>query len=238
MDCTNILIHKLINLIKKLNRSLKKRGIFGTLKIAVEVLHFLFFKFMDDRFDRRYGTDTSAIVEVENLQIDSVNQRYSICYQATTKKIFNKMINSASSNFNEYVFVDFGSGKGRVLLLASKFPFRKIVGVEFSRKLHIIARHNINLFLDKTGQIDNFELHFMDVTQFVLPPQKIMLFLYNPFQATVMKTVLDNLASSYAENPRDIIILYRNPECASSFNDHPYLKLVTKTSAYHIYAAH
>ncbi len=148
------------------------------------------------------------------------------------------MINTVSIKFNEFVFVDFGSGKGRVLLFASKFPFQKIIGVEFSKKLHNIAKHNVDLFLAKTGRIDNFELHCMDVTQFILPRQKIVLFLYNPFQETVMKSILVNLANSYAKNPADIIILYRNPQCASSFNEFSFLRLVKETAAYHIYATH
>lgn len=33
----------------------------------------------------------------------------------------------------DYDFLDFGSGKGRTLLMAASFPFKKITGVEFSK---------------------------------------------------------------------------------------------------------
>ena len=39
----------------------------------------------------------------------------------------------------DYTFLDIGSGKGRVLMLASDAPFRHIVGVELSPALTAIA---------------------------------------------------------------------------------------------------
>jgi hypothetical protein len=43
----------------------------------------------------------------------------------------------------EYTFIDFGSGKGRALLIGPCYPFRRIVGVEFAKDLHDIAQQNI-----------------------------------------------------------------------------------------------
>ena len=41
------------------------------------------------------------------------------------------------------VFLDFGCGKGRVLLIASEYKFKKIIGIEFSPELAGIALKNI-----------------------------------------------------------------------------------------------
>ena len=38
-----------------------------------------------------------------------------------------------------YTFVDLGSGKGRMLFVAAERPFRRVIGVEFSRSLHAEA---------------------------------------------------------------------------------------------------
>jgi len=43
----------------------------------------------------------------------------------------------------EYSFVDFGSGKGRVLIAAAKHPFLQVVGVDHSRDLHQAATANM-----------------------------------------------------------------------------------------------
>src|SRR5437763_11062946 len=41
------------------------------------------------------------------------------------------------------VFVDFGSGKGRVVYQAGRLPFRRVIGVEVSEELNRIARRNL-----------------------------------------------------------------------------------------------
>src|SRR5580765_6779748 len=55
-------------------------------------------------------------------------------YQPTEAALFHEMIDElakrTSINFAEFTFIDLGSGKGRALLMASDYPFRKIVGVE------------------------------------------------------------------------------------------------------------
>jgi hypothetical protein len=45
-----------------------------------------------------------------------------------------------------YTFVDMGSGKGRMLLLAAEYPFRQIQGVEFAVELHDQATANIHRY--------------------------------------------------------------------------------------------
>ena len=49
---------------------------------------------------------------------------------------FRKVLASLQIAFHDYTFIDFGSGKGRALLLASEFPFKRIIGLEFSPELH------------------------------------------------------------------------------------------------------
>ena len=39
-------------------------------------------------------------------------------------------------NHADYAFVDLGSGKGRMLLVAADYPFRAIHGIEFALELH------------------------------------------------------------------------------------------------------
>src|SRR5271169_5094077 len=54
-------------------------------------------------------------------------------YQPTESTLFHKMIEAlhqeTHSDFCDFVLLDLGSGKGRTLLMASDYPFRRIVGV-------------------------------------------------------------------------------------------------------------
>ena len=55
-------------------------------------------------------------------------------YQPTESVLFHEMIGALATQvdleFPRFVFIDLGSGKGRTLLMASDYPFRRIVGVE------------------------------------------------------------------------------------------------------------
>jgi tRNA1(Val) A37 N6-methylase TrmN6 len=64
----------------------------------------------------------------------------------THPKLVYRILNLLNPEPGRYDFVDFGSGKGRVLLIASQFPFCQVIGVEFDRRLHAIAQENIRLF--------------------------------------------------------------------------------------------
>ena len=66
-------------------------------------------------------------------------------YQPTEPAAFHEMLDALQKsptpdqtvlNFRDFTFVDLGSGKGRTLLMASDYPFRRIVGVELLPSLH------------------------------------------------------------------------------------------------------
>jgi hypothetical protein len=51
---------------------------------------------------------------------------------------------SRTESFSDFTFIDIGSGKGRVLLMASDYAFRRILGVELLPALHHIAQEKEN----------------------------------------------------------------------------------------------
>lgn len=108
------------------------------------------------------------------------------------------------------VFVDFGSGMGRVVLQAARYPFRKVIGVEVSETLHGIARENIdhNRWRLRCSDID---LVHADVLEYEIPDDVTVAFLYNPFQGEIFAIVIERLLQSVERNPRPLRIIYVNP---------------------------
>ena len=55
-------------------------------------------------------------------------------YQPTEPAVFHEMLdalqNLAKLDYAEFIFVDLGSGKGRTLMMASDYPFLRIIGVK------------------------------------------------------------------------------------------------------------
>jgi hypothetical protein len=96
--------------------------------------------------------------------------------------------------------------------------FRRVVGVEFAAELAAIARRNIQI----TG-ISHATVIKDDAVEYPLPKGNLVVFLFNPFQGTVVRKVAANLAQ-----PRvgKLYAIYSNPVCAAAFDDCEFLKRV------------
>jgi hypothetical protein len=113
--------------------------------------------------------------------------------------------------FQDFVFVDLGSGKGRALLMAAQFPFRRIVGVEFALELHRAAERNVARYAHSGQRCRWFELTCVDAAEFPLPDEPLVVFLYNPFGRRVMRQVAANVWRSWRSSRREIYVMYLNP---------------------------
>jgi SAM-dependent methyltransferase len=159
-------------------------------------------------FDRRYGVDTAGLVPLEALEIKSGNRNLGNRYQATNPEIFQRLLRSLSVDYRGFTFVDIGSGKGRALLLASEYPFERIIGVEFARDLVEVARRNIQAFHSPNQLCTEIEVCHKDATEFGLPSAPLVLYFWNPFLAPVMERVLANVKRSLHEFPRPLYIIF------------------------------
>jgi len=79
---------------------------------------------LQDEFDLRYGVETSTRVHLTDLKIDSPNWIYAGGYWPTSTAIIREALSALPIRYEDFVFVDFGSEKGRVLLQASNLPFQ------------------------------------------------------------------------------------------------------------------
>jgi SAM-dependent methyltransferase len=108
------------------------------------------------------------------------------------------------------VFVDVGSGKGRVLLEATRYPFRRVIGVELSAELNAIAARNLAA-TDRGRRSGPVELVTEDVRAYRIPDDVTVAYAYNPFQGPVFQHLVDELVASVDRRPRRLLFVYRNP---------------------------
>jgi len=166
---------------------------------------------MDLAFDWRYGTDTRRWVDEQELEANSKNQAHSSPYRATKARPLLRLLRQLVLP-RDSVFVDIGAGKGRVLLIASHFGFKKVVGIEFSAKLCGIARHNIEIFARRTTLRSPIEVVEIDATSYRFRPEESVLFMYNPFDSRVMAEIVRNIRESLKAHPRKIWLIYNTPQ--------------------------
>jgi SAM-dependent methyltransferase len=164
--------------------------------------------FVGRRFDRKYGVDTGGIVALRNLGLSSAQRKAGHGYGATPAPAIRRMLECLTLDHSKYTFVDFGSGKGRVLLLASEYPYKRIIGIEYSQYLAKIAENNIGKWNNTRQKCFDIESICIDAGNFRLPHTPLVLYFFTPFPIPVIKQVVANIRESLNNNPRPLHILY------------------------------
>jgi len=131
-------------------------------------------------------------------------------YQPTEPVLFQEMLASLKIDFRDFVFIDIGSGKGRTLLMASDYPFRRIVGVELLPELHRVAQENIRKYKSDSQRCFALESICADAREFIFPPEPTVLYLFNPLPEPGLVQLLANLEHSLREHPRPVFVIYHN----------------------------
>ena len=155
-------------------------------------------------FERRFGLERDG--RFDEVRTGPEN----LPYAAVPYRRFRKLLRIAHLARSQDVFLDFGAGKGRILLAAADAGFRRVVGVEISSELASIARRNAQ------GR-PNVEIVEADATAFSIPGDVGVFFFYNPFYGTVLDRVLENIRLSIQERPRRVSLLCVVPTVASRF---------------------
>ncbi|MER7127973.1 methyltransferase domain-containing protein [Streptosporangium saharense] len=158
-------------------------------------------------FERRYGVRTSDVVSLEKFGLAHEERVY---YSAANWQTLRRTLPRDAVNEND-VFVDLGSGMGRMVLEAAwRYPFKKVIGVELSAELSEIARQNVagtRLRL----RCKDVELVSSDVLDYEIPRDVTVVFLNNPFRGETFATVMRKLVASVDDNPREVTVIYFNP---------------------------
>ncbi len=175
------------------------------------VLKNIFFQiraYFDLKFDKQYGIATAGTIELQQLNIPSENKGNGHRYRGVSPKAFGYVLSKLELDFTDYSFIDFGSGKGRALLLASSFPFKAIIGIEFSPKLHEIAENNIAIFAKQTMQCTKISSLCMDALDYPIPEGDLLLFFYNPFNSVLTEKIVANIVNASANATRRVVVVF------------------------------
>lgn len=195
-----------MSVFRRLRRVFAGHGIAG-------VGYKLYATFLDRWFDWRYGVDTCGTIALETLHVVGDNRAHGHRYEpariAELRRIFARLRESADANT---LVVDLGSGKGRILMVAAEFGFKRVVGVEFAAELCEAARENIDAFQKSTGYAATLTIYEGDVLSYPIEACDTVYTLFNPFDDIVTEQFFGRLARSLREHPRRILICLYNTQ--------------------------
>ena len=201
---------------RRLRVAVQKYGVGGTIQVLMGSV-------ADIAFDLRYGTDTKRRVDLADMDTRGPSAPHAVHYEATRPREFHKLMSRLGLPSGG-VFVDIGSGKGRVLLMASNYGFRRVLGIEFSPALCEVARSNILAYRQRRRPLSApMEVITSDACEYQFSDDETVFFLYNPFDAWIVNIVLGHIKDSIHRRPRQIWIIYHHPVFADVFEDEEFL---------------
>ncbi len=156
-------------------------------------------------------------------------------YQPTDPALFHEILQRMNLNWPEFTFIDVGSGKGRTLLMASEYPFRRILGLEILPELHQVALENVRKYRDFQQRCFAIECVCADAREFVFPPEPSVINLFNPLAEAGLAKVIANVEASLRKSPRTLYVVYHNPEHEPLLTRSAVLKRIGGTQSYVVY---
>ena len=182
-------------------------------------------------YDARYNVDTAAEEQLADCGVPQEDvDRGNTLYRVTWGWLIRKSLRQLRIDHSRYTFIDYGSGKGKAMLMASDYPFKRIIGLEYSEKLHAIAAANCRAYRSPTQKCRVLEPILTDVLNYEPPCGPIVGFMCNPFDEATMAAVFDRWRARHGGQDRDIRIIYLNMrtirEKASVLDRQDWLRLI------------
>ncbi len=185
--------------------------------------------------DRQLGIETHQVVPNWTARVTGDNHLHGHDYQPVVAATFREVMSGLPTDLSACTFVDYGSGKGRALLLAAEFPFQRIIGVEYAQDLHEAAQRNLACASARLSGLDRVECLWADAAQFDPPEVPLVCFFFNPFDGRILRAVLEQLLRSVQDRPRDLWIAYVNPEHRQVLDVHPAVEPVLEGTGWMVY---
>ena len=182
-------------------------------------------------FDIEHGTDTGGLIGGRELAVghphDIFNKAYFGVPPSRLRNAVERWRETPGTRASgEYAFVDLGCGKGRAVMVASGLGFREVLGVELNLGLARIAQENVELWRRGGRAAAPIEVVCADATEVQFPEPPLLVYLYNSFQAPVLRQVLKRLEALAEPRGGVIDVLYLVPEHNSVFHEFESFELV------------
>jgi SAM-dependent methyltransferase len=188
---------------------LKLSGIHRNIEIAIKHVRVHGLRYCAASFWREIWFDLARGVDTMLPEHPDASP-HSVHYQGADPKVVKQLLSVLPNRAKASTFIDFGCGKGRVLLLALEHGFQKVLGVEISTELSVLCRQNLARTKPRYDG-SNVALLEADAATVELPPGPVTAFLFNPFHGPPLETVAQNLRAHAERNSCEVWLIYLNP---------------------------
>lgn len=159
--------------------------------------------------EKKYGINTTGANELKSLEQKGIDIAHATIYMPVNYGILEEIFNQPNVRSCKH-FLDIGCGKGRAMCVAANKGFTKVTGIDFSKEFCDAAIVNLDHTKQKFPVLDYTVIN-NDAFYYEIPSDVDCIFLFNPFDETIMSGVIENIRQSFGEAPRKITVIYANP---------------------------
>lgn len=230
-----------LQFVSRVRRSLQNRGVLGSIAHYAERGYRMVrpYRLPTHPFDLKYGVHTTAHIIGSQLATGHAHDIYNTVYLPSHPSMVTSCIDQWRSfctagdpPLEAYTFVDIGSGMGRAVMVASEYPFTRVIGVEMNPGLCEQARRNLTVWQNQPHACGNLAIANTEASEFEWPRTPIVIYMFNPFEAPVVEAVLQSLERALEQGTGPIDILYVYPAFASVLEAHPRATLIARTQSF------
>ena len=159
--------------------------------------------------ERKYRLNTSDFEPTEQMNISSRMIDLVYSYMPSNYKLLEHVFEEVNRYDHNQTFLDIGCGKGRAMMVAAHYDFKKITGVEINLDYCTSLSEKA---IEYQNEFDcSFEIICNDASEYHIPDDVQTIIFYNPFKETVMRKVVTNILNSATKKGRPLYIIYLNP---------------------------
>lgn len=158
----------------------------------------------------RYEGYYERLFGIKTFHIKKTNDSDNFHYQGASYYVLFELFKKLPDFLKNKGFIDFGSGKGRVLFCAENAGFNNLIGVELDEELVVNAKENLKTYLLKRPE-STFSFICENAVNFKIPDGVSTFFFFNPFSEKIMEQVAANISAYQKKNTAEIYIIYVNP---------------------------
>lgn len=153
-------------------------------------------------------------IQTGNLSVRPDQSAHYNHYEATPYSILYSLFQAYEIKRSDS-FVDYGSGKGRLLYYVHHHFGASVTGIEMNEKLHKDTLKNYQTYMKKRKKTANpIEINCCLAENYPIKSIDNRFYFFNPFSVQIFMKIIHNILRSVEENKRsvDIILYYPTSE--------------------------
>jgi len=175
---------------------------------------------INEAFDHRHGTETAEEVPLVETGVSAEDAIHGNgYYRPVWEHAFHAALAALKIDFEGFTFVDIGSGKGKILMMAAAYSFARIVGVEYSPALHAIAQRNLSIFRSPNQRCTDLRSVHANACDYQLPSGPLVCLIFNALDPGTLKKFVRNVEDDLVSRDVAAFLLYCNLRHITEMDD-------------------